>query len=119
MTSSWGADFEPGKANCDGCGADPAAIATSEIGSYGANRFGLFDIHGNVWEWVEDCCHENYIRAPDDGSPQVSVGDCALRVMRGGAWNGHPGSIRSASRLWNTATARISGVGLRIARDLD
>ena len=54
-------------------------------------------MHGNVWEWVEDCWNESYEGAPDDGSAWIS-GDCARRVVRGGSWNDPPRNLRSASR---------------------
>ena len=58
---------------------------TTEVGSYPANPWGLYDMHGNVWEWVEDCWHESYEGAPSDGSAWTS-GDCSRRVLRGGSW---------------------------------
>src|SRR5262249_48832802 len=62
-----------------------------------AEWLGLYQVHGNAWQWVEDCWHENYQGAPVDGSAWVS-GACTDRVLRGGAWNSGPDSLRAASR---------------------
>ena len=63
---------------------------TATAGSFRANVFGLHDVHGNVWEWVEDCWSGNYLGAPADGSAWES-GDCSRRVLRGGSWFDEPG----------------------------
>ena len=81
-----------GVADCADGAAYPAAV-----GRYDANPFGLFDMHGNVWEWVEDCWHGNYEGAPIDGSAWMR-GDCKYRVLRGGAWNSNPWNLRAANR---------------------
>ena len=60
---------------------------TVPVGSYPTNEFGLHDVHGNVWEWVEDCGHDSYDGAPSDGSAWTSGGDCSTRVVRGGSWD--------------------------------
>ena len=75
-------------------------------GSFPANKFGLHDMHGNVWEWVEDCWHESYKGAPTDGSAWIARGDCNERVIRGGSWNDKPGYLRSAHRYWGEAAKR-------------
>jgi formylglycine-generating enzyme required for sulfatase activity len=62
---------------------------TLDVGSLPRNAFGLHDMHGNVWEWVEDCYRDSYMGAPTDGSA-VTSGDCGLRVLRGGSWNYYP-----------------------------
>jgi formylglycine-generating enzyme required for sulfatase activity len=91
---------------------------TAEVGSFAANAFGLHDLHGNVWEWVEDCQNDSYARAPDDGSAWTS-GDCGQRVLRGGSWVDRPGNLRSAIRGWfNPELRRISHNGFRVARTL-
>ena len=71
---------------------------TLAVGSFPANDFGLYDVHGNVWEWVEDCWHGDYTGAPADGSAWTSGGDCGSRVLRGGSWNYEPRNLRSANR---------------------
>jgi formylglycine-generating enzyme required for sulfatase activity len=81
------------------------------------NAFGLQDMHGNVWEWVQDVWHPNYDGAPSDGAAWVGGGDQELRVLRGGAWFDKPASLQSSYRSWNTAVVHYYGAGLRVARD--
>ena len=88
------------------------------VGSYPPNAYGLHDVHGNVWEWVEDCRNPNYSGAPTDGSPWTK-GDCSMRILRGGAWDVEPVYIRSASRYWNYVSDRLIYHGLRVASDLE
>ncbi len=82
------------------------------------NQFGLYDVSGYVWEWVEDCWHENYARAPMDGSAWVSGGDCSIRVQRGGPFGTLPAMSRSAFRTWSGAANRERLGGFRLARTL-
>ena len=89
---------------------------TVPVGSYPANDFGLYDVHGNVQEWVEDCWNRGYRGAPTDGSAWES-GDCFRRVTRGGSWNGEPRDVRSASRD-RPLRLRVSDAGFRVARTL-
>jgi formylglycine-generating enzyme required for sulfatase activity len=89
---------------------------THPVGEKTANAFGLFDMHGNVWEWVEDC-YESYKRTPVDGSAWTK-GDCSRRVVRGGAWFNPPRDLRSASRVWSTTVNRTYVLGFRVARTL-
>jgi eukaryotic-like serine/threonine-protein kinase len=91
---------------------------TVAVGSYAANPFGVHDMHGNVWEWVEDCWNPNYAGAPTDGSAWMS-GNCAQHVVRGGSWDSEPQSLRSAMRHYFLSSIRINTVGLRVARALD
>ena len=90
---------------------------TTSVGIFASNRFGLHDVHGNVWEWTEDCWNDSYAGAPDDGAPWTR-GDCSRRVLRGGSWYSEPGSLRSANRGRNTSDDRSSSSGFRIARTL-
>jgi len=85
--------------------------------SFLANPFGLYDMSGNVSEWVADCWHENYIRAPADGSAWVNPG-CSERVIRGGSWGSAPDQDGSSFRQGASADTRSGRVGFRIARDL-
>lgn len=87
------------------------------VRSYEANRFGLHDMAGNVSEWVEDCWHDNYQRAPTDGSAWVNPG-CNRRVIRGGSWASSPDQARSAFRLTASPTTTNARLGFRVARDL-
>ena len=100
-------------------GCDDGAIWTASAGSYGANDFRLFDMLGNVLEWVEDCWHEDYRGAPSDGTAWTSGGDCGRRVLRGGSWLLHPRILRSAARIWYTTGLRGDSAGFRVARTLD
>ena len=88
---------------------------THPVGSRQANELGLFDMSGNVREWVQDCWHGSYDGAPGDGRAREE-GDCSRRVMRGGSWHGKPGDVRSANRLWYTTSFRNNNLGFRIAR---
>jgi formylglycine-generating enzyme required for sulfatase activity len=88
---------------------------TVAVGSFSANRFGLHDMHGNVWEWVGDCWNGNYDGAPTNSSVWNS-GDCSRRVLRGGSWYFKPRNMRSAIRYRLTTGKRIDIIGFRIAR---
>ncbi len=92
---------------------------TVPVGSFPANSFGLHDVHGNVWEWVEDCWHDSYRGAPVDGSAWTRGGDCGWRVLRGGSWSFIPWDLRSANRGRLTTGTRYNAVGFRVARTLD
>ena len=87
------------------------------VRSYPANPLGLFDMDGNVSEWVDDCWHENYIRAPRDSRAWVNPG-CERHVVRGGSWGSDPDQVRSAFRLSALTITRSARVGFRVARDL-
>ncbi len=90
--------------------------APAPVGSHPANAFGLHDMHGNVWEWVEDAWHDNYKGAPNDGSVW-STDDTSPRVLRGGSWaNDHPAYLRSAHRHWRHYDHRLAQSGFRVAR---
>ena len=69
----WGDDIGTNKANCNGCGSQWDNKQTAPVGSFAPNGFGLFDMVGNVWEWVEDCYNDNYNGAPTDGSAWTDV----------------------------------------------
>jgi formylglycine-generating enzyme required for sulfatase activity len=91
--------------------------ATFDVGSFPPNAFGLYDMHGNVQEWVQDCRENSYVGAPIDGSAATSR-SCDLRVLRGGAWNSPPRVLRSAYRSHNLPVIRNSIIGFRIGRTL-
>jgi len=120
----WGVALTRDRANY---GADPCCgpvaegadkwLYTSPVGAFPANRFGLNDMIGDVWQWVEDCGSEDYRSAPADGSAWTG-GDCSARVARGGAWFQGPESARSAARAADPADFRIADIGFRVARSL-
>ncbi len=85
--------------------------------SFAANAFGLYDMGGNVSEWVADCWHDNYIRAPLDGSAWINPG-CAVHVLRGGSWGSSPDQVRSAYRQGADGSVRSGRVGFRVVREL-
>ena len=93
---------------------------TWEVGAGAANDWGLYDMHGNLWEWAEDCWHDSYEGAPEDASPwfQSHDGDCSRRVVRGGSWVNRPGDLRSASRGRGERDIRDYYLGFRVARTL-
>jgi formylglycine-generating enzyme required for sulfatase activity len=88
---------------------------TLDVGSLPKNAFGLHDMHGNVWEWVEDCYKDSYNGAPRDGSAVVFRG-CELRILRGGSWNYYPQLLRAAYRYASAPGVRTENAGFRVAR---
>ncbi len=97
-------------ANCNGCGSQWDNGQTAPVGSFAANKFGLYDMVGNVWEWTEDCLHSNYDGAPTDGSAwmEPTAATAANRVFRGGSWCASPVDLRSAFRDWGSTDHRGS-----------
>ena len=122
ITPFWtGATISTEQANYDGnysYGSGPKADyrrSTTPVDAFEANPWGLHDMHGNVWEWVEDCWHDSCKGAPKDGSAWTT-GDFTPRVRRGGGWGSYPSQLRSAFRDWSHTDFRRSFVGFRIAR---
>jgi formylglycine-generating enzyme required for sulfatase activity len=114
----WGDDIGTNNANCDGCDSKWDAEQTAPVGSFAPNKFGLYDMVGNVWQWTEDCLHLDYNGAPADGLAwlEANDGDCTNRIMRGGSYSDPPNGVRIAGRGWNTTDGRNSIFGLRVAR---
>ena len=115
---SWGADVGQNRANCRGCGSRWDFEQTAPAGSFAPNAWGLHDMHGNVVEWVADCWHDSYARAPTDGSAWTRGGDCGRRMFRGGVWLNDARFLRSAYRSWTGAGTRLEFVGFRLSRTL-
>jgi formylglycine-generating enzyme required for sulfatase activity len=101
------------------CGAKTGVYLqrTQPVRSYPANRWGLYEMHGNVWEWVEDCYHDSYTGAPTDGSAWMQE-SCPVRVLRSGSWIIDPSFARAAFRGGNQPEFRNNNVGFRLARTL-
>ncbi|WP_375495670.1 SUMF1/EgtB/PvdO family nonheme iron enzyme [uncultured Nostoc sp.] len=87
---------------------------TTDVGKFPANPFGLFDMHGNIWEWCLDEWHGNYNGAPKDGSTWLVDNDNQNRLLRGGSWNGDPRNCRSANRNYDARVNKFSSVGFRV-----
>jgi formylglycine-generating enzyme required for sulfatase activity len=113
----WGDVLGTNNANCNGCGSKWDKMETAEVGTFAPNAFGLFDMNGNVGQWVEDCFQPDYNGMPSDGSSNTA-GPCFARVLRGGSAFDKPDDIRSASRHGHEATWRLFADGFRIARSL-
>ena len=106
-------DYEGRNMDC----SDGIAESTAAVGRYQPNSYGLHDMHGNVWEWVQDCWNDSYVGAPGNGSAWTS-GDCGLRVLRGGAWPNSPKNLRSAYRIKASPDTHKNDVGFRLAQDM-
>ena len=92
-------------------------LQTQPVGGHAPNAFGLHDVHGNVWEWVEDCWNKSYAGAPSDGAAWTGP-DCRLRVVRGGSWFDPPANLRSANRNAYPPIHDADYLGFRVAREL-
>jgi len=121
---SFGAAITTDQANFNGTagygGSQPSMVwrkATTPAGRFPANAFGLYDMHGDTWDWCEDAWSKTYEGAPADGSPWRTA-DASLRVLRGGSWLTAPRSCRSAVRIRSYPTRRVSNSGFRLARTL-
>ncbi len=113
----WGNRFNPNYANAAGTSKRDQWEFTSPVGMFPGNPFGLHDLHGNVWEWVDECHTDSYAGAPNDGSAHPTE-VCGRRILRGGSWYFVPRLLRSADRFRLPAVSRLSDIGFRIARML-
>jgi len=120
----WGGSISTSQANYNGkytygSGAKgDVRQRTVAVDSFAANPWGLYQVHGNVYEWTEDCYHASYAEAPTDGSAWISSGCGTGRVLRGGSWVHDPQYLRSASRDWTAEGYRTNFLGFRVARTL-
>jgi formylglycine-generating enzyme required for sulfatase activity len=119
----WGASISRHQANYDEkASLDKSANGamgqrTMPVDSYQPNPWGLYQVHGNIWEWIEDCLNDSYAGAPKDGSPW-QAGRCDRHVLRGGSWASKADALESGSRYGVEAEGRVSNVGFRVARTL-
>jgi hypothetical protein len=120
----WGPSITPTQANYNvndvyaGGSQKEWRKATVPVGSFAANPWGLYNGHGNVWEWCEDVWHQTYDGAPTDGSPWLQGEQQARRVVRGGSWLFSPQDLRSACRDCNPTDVRDFNLGFRVGRTL-
>jgi formylglycine-generating enzyme required for sulfatase activity/uncharacterized caspase-like protein len=116
----FGPTLTPNLANYDGnytYGSGPKGEyrgQTIKVGGFPANAFGLYDLHGNVWEWCLDHWHDSYNGAPTDGSAWTTGGDSSRRVLRGGSWDNYPWGCRSANRNGLARDGRNGDIGFRV-----
>jgi formylglycine-generating enzyme required for sulfatase activity len=110
----WGDQPQAAMANCKGCNKSYESSQPLKVGSFKPNPFGLYDMGGNIHQWVADCWHENYQGAPSDGSAWVES-DCLSRVIRSGSWKNDPSYVRPSNRDHYDATVRYPTHGLRVA----
>ena len=113
----WGDQLHADMANCKGCNQPYDASQPLKVGSFKPNPFGLYDMGGNIHQWVADCWHKNYQGAPSDGSPRVD-NDCPSHVMRSGSWKNDPSYVRPSSRDQYDTGVRYPTHGFRVAHSL-
>ena len=113
----WGDQMIKGRANCRECGTDWSGVRSAPVGSFLPNPWGLYDVHGNVLEYVEDCWINNHKSAASDGSPMITQ-NCLSRVVKSGAWYYLPKVSRSASRARNDTRIFSYLIGFRAFREI-
>jgi formylglycine-generating enzyme required for sulfatase activity len=119
----WGVSVSRGQANYDDRASQDknakgaSGQKTAPVDSFQPNPWGLYQVHGNIWEWVEDCVNDTYEGAPVDGSPWLK-GRCEQRVLRGGSWVSKADAVEAGSRYGVQSEGRVSNVGFRVARTL-
>jgi len=112
----WGDDIGKNLANCFDCGSTQKVAGPAVVASFKANLFGLYDVAGNVSEWLQDCANKNYNGAPADGSAWQR-GDCTQRMVRGGAFNSPSDSLRLKKRAQYAIDSRLDTIGIRLVRE--
>jgi len=114
----WGDKAGTARANCAECGSLWSGEKSAPIGRFPANPFGLYDMAGNVWQWVADCWHDKAEDFPTDGTALDKEG-CGKRIIRGGAWSFPPKEMRSANRWRDFPTRSSDDTGFRLVRELE
>jgi formylglycine-generating enzyme required for sulfatase activity len=114
---SWGDEVGEAGAVCHDCGTHWDYWKSAKGDELSANDFGLHHMHGNVWEWTQDCWNRNYEGAPTDGSAMLT-GDCDIRMIRGGSYSSEVRDIRSAARFFEASDAQSKRIGFRVVREL-
>jgi formylglycine-generating enzyme required for sulfatase activity len=111
----WGDAVGKNNADCRDCSSKWDGKSAAPVGSFKPNPFGLYDVHGNLWEWTQDCSNRSYKGAPSDGSPWLR-GDCIARMLRGGSWNLEADYMRTTRRQSYDRDVRYYLHGFRVAR---
>jgi formylglycine-generating enzyme required for sulfatase activity len=122
----WGSSITPRQANYNGTLIYEGGGTSGEFRQktlavdegFEPNPWGLYDVHGNVWEWTEDCWSIENASNPRDGSARTTWADCDRRVRRGGSWDSDPKSLRAAARARSNKDLRSPNLGFRVARPL-
>ena len=116
---SFGETITPDQVNFDASPNGENRQKTMPVGSFPANAFGVHDMHGNVWEWIEDCWSDEYTaETPSNGAP-LERDNCQGHVMRGGSWEDYQGEARSAARVGAFTDDAFPSDGIRVARAVE
>ena len=110
----WGNDLGRDNANCRECDGLWGGKSTSAVGSFKSNPFGLFDMAGNVYEWLVDTEHRSYDKAPKDGSAWIDKSRSSWRMTRGGSWNTAFIDVMNHTRCWDKADIKSDNIGFRL-----
>jgi len=114
----WGDEIGEGNANCRKCGTQWSGKGSAPVASFKPNPFGLYDMNGNVWEWVADCWNPNHDGAFSDGRTRTT-GNCKVRIIRGGSWYYFPKLSRAAYRFKNDVRVFSYNIGFRVLKELE